>query len=341
MGQRSPLRSRWRRALVLGIALSLPLAGCTVERYWGGSNVVEDGKAKIGLVTKTDTNPFFIGLREAARKQARKHGAEFSALAGRFDGDNDGQVTAIENLVQQGATTILITPNSSTGVLDAIKQAREDGIQVIALDTETEPPDAVDATYATDNVEAGRKQGKYVKAALGGREPRLLMIDGTAGSSVDTQRHKGFLDGIGLRDRDPRILGRESANGDQNMAQEAAENLLQRAQGVNAVYTMNEPTARGVHAALQPRGLNPVMGSIDGGCQGVGDVEKGRVEATVMQFPAKMARLGVDAAVRHAKTGKKVSGFHDTGSVLITDKPVRGLDSKDTDWGKKNCWGDS
>ncbi|HEY9524732.1 MAG TPA: sugar ABC transporter substrate-binding protein, partial [Thermopolyspora sp.] len=61
--------------------------------------------------------------------------------------------------------------------------------------------------------------------------------------------------------------------------------------------------------------------------------------ATVMQFPKKMAQQGVDAVVEYAKNKKKPSGFIDTGSQLITDKAVPGLDSKDTAWGLKNCWG--
>ncbi|TCP57218.1 fructose transport system substrate-binding protein [Tamaricihabitans halophyticus] len=336
MGRWGPLR-----LLAIAAAGALLLAGCTSERYWGGTNVAEEGKAKVGLVTKTDTNPYFVQLREAARKQAAEQDVEFSALAGRFDGDNAGQVTAIENLVQQGATTILITPNSSTGVLSAIEQARNKGIMVLALDTATEPEEAVDGTIATDNVEAGRKQGQYIKAALGETDPQVLLLNGTPGSSVDTQRRQGFLEGIGLKAGDSQILGEDSANGDQNMAQESAENLLQRASDVNAVYTMNEPTARGANAALRPRGLDPLVGSIDGGCQGVGDVQKGDVDATVMQFPAKMARLGVDAAVEHARSGKKISGFENTGSVVITDNPVPGVPSQNTEWGMRNCWGDS
>ncbi|MQA12179.1 MAG: substrate-binding domain-containing protein [Pseudonocardiaceae bacterium] len=346
MGQCGPARGAGStrsvvRALALGIAGALIFTGCTVERYWGGEKVADNGKAKIGLVTKTDTNPYFVLLRNAARQQARKHGVEFSALAGRFDGDNAGQVTAIENLVQQGATTILITPNSSTGVLAAIDQARAKGVMVLALDTATEPENAVDGTIATDNTEAGEKQGRYVRAALGNTEPQLLMIDGTPGSSVDTERHTGFLRGFGMKEGDRRILGADSANGDQNMAQEAAENLLQRARSVNSVYTMNEPTARGFNAALQGSGLDPIVGSIDGGCQGVSNVRSGQIDATVMQFPAKMAQLGVDAAVEHAKSGKKVSGFHNTGSIVITDKPMPGVPSKNTEWGEKNCWGDT
>ncbi|TVT61758.1 sugar ABC transporter substrate-binding protein [Amycolatopsis rhizosphaerae] len=335
------MRHRSLLCLLAAATLAVGASGCTVERHWGGSTGAGGGKTKIGLITKTNTNPYFVELRNAASTAAKAQGADFVALAGQFDGDNDGQVRAIENLMQQGATTILITPNSSTGVLDAIDRARRSGILVIALDTATEPASAVDATFATDNVAAGREQGQYVKAALGGTPAKLIMIDGTAGSTVDTYRHNGFLEGIGLRDGDPAIAGREPANGDQSIAQQKMENLLQRDADINAVYTMNEPTARGAYAALQSRGLagRVVMGSIDGGCQGVQNVRDGLYQATVMQFPRKMAERGVAAAVEYARTGKKPNGFIDTGSVVITDRPMPGVPSQDTTWGLQNCWG--
>ncbi|MEU0789373.1 substrate-binding domain-containing protein [Amycolatopsis sp. NPDC005961] len=335
------MRQRSLTALTLAAVL-VATTGCTVERHWGGStNTGGSGKAKVGLVTKTDTNPYFVELRNSARAAAQANGADFSALAGQFDGDNDGQVRAIENLVQQGANTILITPSSSTGVLKAIKDARDAGILVIALDTATEPPDAVDATFATDNFAAGEQQGAYVKAALKGVPPKLLMVDGTAGSSVDTQRHGGFLKGIGLTDGSPEIKGHTAANGDQSLAQQGMENLLQRSTDINAVYSMNEPMGRGAYAALKARGLTGqiVMGSIDGGCEGVQNVKDGQYAATVMQFPKKMAEQGVLAAVDYAKTGKKPTGFVNTGSAVITDKPLPGVESHDTAWGLQNCWG--
>lgn len=332
-------------ARALGIVLTglaLVASGCSAEREWGGNAAPDGGTAKIGLVTKTDTNPYFVGLRSAAEAAAAAKNAEFIALAGQFDGDNDGQVRAIENFIQQGVTTIMITPNSSTGVIDALARARQAGILVLALDTTTEPTEAADATFATDNFEAGRLQGAYAKAALGDRAPAVLMIDGTAGSSVSSLRHAGFLAGMGLAEGAPQIRGTTNANGDQNLAQQGAENLLARSSDINAAYTMNEPTARGVHAALQARGLGEqvVMASIDGGCEGVAAIKSGQIRATVMQFPAKMAQLGVDAAVEHARTGTKPGGFHDTGSVVITDEPMPGIPSQPVAWGEQHCWGE-
>jgi fructose transport system substrate-binding protein len=341
---------RWRRTLVTattGSALLL-LAACSSDDG-GGAGATDDaaggdeggGDVTIGLVTKTDSNPFFVKMREAAQAAADEAGAELVALAGEFDGDNEGQVAAIENLVSQGVDGILITPNSSSGILNAIAEARDAGVLVIALDTATDPEDAVDATFATDNTAAGEMQGAWVKAALGDTEPRLAMLDGTPGGTVDTFRHDGFLTGIGLEEGDPAIVGMENTNGDQTKAQTAMENLLQRSTDINALYTINEPAARGAYEAIADAGLEDqiVIGSIDGSCSGVQDVADGKIGGTVMQFPQKMAEEGVNAVVAFAADGTAPSGFNDTGSQLITDQPVEGLESEDSAWGLENCWG--
>lgn len=325
-------------ALLLGTTACSSGDGGTGDAGSGGSG----DAIKVGLITKTDSNPFFVKMRESAQAAAEENGAELIALAGAFDGDNEGQVAAIENLVSQGVQGIMITPNSSSGILAAIKQARDQGVIVVALDTATEPEDAVDATFATDNFAAGEAQGAWVKGSLGGADPKVVMLDGTPGGTVDTFRHDGFLKGMGLQEDSPEVLGMENTNGDQTKAQTAMENLLQRAPEANALYTINEPAAAGGFAAIKAAGKEDkiVIGSIDGSCTGVENVEKGVIGATVMQFPTKMAEQGVEAIVAYAKDGTKPkAGFNDTGSELITDQAVDGLDSKDTAWGAENCWG--
>ena len=334
-----PRRPRQGATLLLVGTLLLGAAAC------GGSQDSDGGdggrKVTIGLVTKTETNPFFVTMRKAAADAAKKNGAELIALAGKFDGDNEGQVAAMESLIARDVQGILITPSNTTGVLGAIAEARRQGILVIALDSATDPEDAVDATYATDNVKAGRLQGAYVRAVLGDRAPELLMLDGTEGSSVSQERHDGFLAGFGIKDDSPAIRGRANTNGDRNLAQTAMENLLQRTTDVNSVYTINEPVADGASAAIAARGLTRqvTIGTIDGGCAGVRAVKAGKYAATVMQFPVRMAERGVAAVTEFAESGRKPSGFTDTGTELITDKPVRGLASHDTDWGLQQCWG--
>ncbi|SEF54948.1 monosaccharide ABC transporter substrate-binding protein, CUT2 family [Actinacidiphila yanglinensis] len=336
------VRKPARSLAVAAVAVSLvSAAACSSTKSGGSDTGSSGGKVTIGLVTKTNSNPYFVRLRASAQAEAKRKGAHLVALAGKFDGDNQGQVDAINNLVAQHVNGILITPSSSKGVLGAIAAARSRGILVIALDTATDPADAVDATFATDNEAAGVTEGKYVHAALGSAAPNVLLLDGTPGSSVDDLRHDGFLQGFGITAKAPAVKGTAVTNGDQTKAQTAMENLLQRDPGANAVYTINEPAAAGAAQALagKPAAGKVVIGSIDGSCTGVRNVRSGRFAATVMQFPTKMATMGVDAVVTYAASKAKPSGFVNTGSQLITDKAVAGVPSKDTAWGLKNCWG--
>ena len=320
--------------------LLVALAALAVPACKKKTDGAAGGPIRIGLVTKTETNPFFVTLRNAAAARARHHGVELVALAGKFDGDNEGQVAAVENLMARGVNAILITPSNSSAIIGAIKRARARGILVTALDTETEPRDAVDGTFATNNVEAGRLQGAWLKAALGAKPAKIVMLDGSPGSSVDKQRHDGFLAGFGIKDDDPAIVGRANAYGDQAKAHAAMENLLQAHPEVNVVYTINEPVARGAYLAVaaKKRQNDILIGSIDGSCAGVKDVKDGKVGATSMQFPKVMAEKGVDAAVAFVKTGAKPSGFVSTGEALITDRPQAGLSSRDTAAALASCW---
>jgi fructose transport system substrate-binding protein len=52
-----------------------------------------------------------------------------------------------------------------------------------------------------------------------------------------------------------------------------------------------------------------------------------------------MAEQGVRFAVEFAESGEKPTGFVETETAVITDKPLPGIDSKDTAWGLENCWG--
>lgn len=167
----------------LGIATSLAIAA---------------GQPIIGLITKTETNPFWVKMKEGAQQSAAANGARLLTAAGKSEGDNAGQVAAIENMVAAGAN-------------------------------------------------------KALKAA--GKDKDVMIV------------------------------------------------------------------------------------SVDGGCAGVKNVQAGVIAATAQQYPLKMASMGGEAGIAYARTGKKVSGYTDTGVTLITDKPVQGVAARDTKFGLDACWG--
>ena len=299
----------------------------------------------IGLITKTETNPFFVKMKEGAQAEAKKLGAKLMTATGKKDGDTASQITAIENMTAAGAKTILIT-SSGDAIGPAVKKAQAAGVQIIALDS---PFDGADALFATDNYKAGELIGAYAKAAMGGKPAKIAMLDLFPGHPVGAQRHNGFMKGFGLAANDAKsnelsktaeTVCAADTDGNQAKGQTAMETCLQKDPGINVVYTINEPAAAGAFLALKKAGKKDVLiVSVDGGCAGVADVGKGVIAATSQQYPLKMAAMGVAAGVDFAKGGKKASGYVDTGVTLIAGKAIAGVDSKDVKTGTALCWG--
>ena len=310
------------------------------------------------LITKTDTNPFFVKMKEGAEAKAAELGVTLKSYAGKVDGDHDSQVAAVESCIADGAKGILIAASDTKAITGPLAKAREAGILVIALDTPLDPADAADATFATDNLEAGRLIGAWAAATLGDKaaDAKIAFLNLTPSEpTVDVLRNQGFMMGFGIDvkdpndigdEDDPRIVGHDVTNGNEEGGRKAMENLLQKDPGINVVHTINEPAAVGAYQALKAVGLESqvLIVSVDGGCPGVASVKDGVIGATSQQYPLQMAALGVEAIAKFAADGSKPAptegkSFFDTGVALVTDKPAEGVTSIDTTKGTELCWG--
>ena len=358
---RSFTTGRGTLAVASAFALAAGVAACGSDSSGGGASAGGSNSSdavKLGLITKTETNPFFVKMKEGANSSAKTLGASVQSFAGKKDGDNESQVAAVESLISAGAKGLMITPSDSKAIVPSLDKARQAGLLVVALDTQTEPADAADITYATDNYAAGLAIGKWAKGTFdkNGKQAKIAMLDlNPDGVSVDVQRDQGFLEGFGVDvadktkigdEKDPRIVGHDVTDGGEEGGRTAMENLLQKSPDINLVYTINEPAAAGAYEALKAAGKDKdvTIVSVDGGCPGVENVKKGVIGATSQQYPLKMAEEGVKAIVQYAKDGKKPTApsgqnYINTGVNLVTDAPVDGVESKDTAFGLENCWG--
>lgn len=356
-----------RKALALtGIAaLALGTAACNRESSTSSGS---GGEKTVGvtLITKDSTNPFFVAMQKGAQADASKNNVKLTVASGKQEGDDQGQITAIENAIARGDKGILITP-MSTGVNAAIKKARDKGLYVIALDTPPDPADTVDITFATDNRLAGKLGGQWAAAQLDGKKATIALLDlfNDKIVSVDYNRDQGFLEGMGIdvkngkkngdeaktgtysggKGGDYEIVCNEAGNGAEDGGRNAMEKCLAKNKNINVVYTINEPTAVGANAAMKAAGVSgATVVSVDGGCAGVKSVKDGVIGATAQQYPLKMATMGMEAVAKIARGGEKPKvteglDFFNTGVALVTDKKVGGVDSISSDEGAKICWG--
>ena len=309
------------------------------------------------LITKTDTNPFFVKMREGAEAKASELGMTLKSFAGKIDGDHETQVQAIETCILDGAKGILLTASDTSSIVPAVKQARDAGLLVIALDTPLSPIDSADATFATDNFLAGELIGRWAAGTIDDTaNAKIGMMNiNVSQPTVGVLRNQGFLQGFGIDladpskwgdESDPRIVNNEVTNANEEGGRKSMENLLTMDDGTNVLYTINEPAAAGAYETLKDFGKTEdvIVVSVDGGCPGVQAVADGELGATSQQYPLLMASLGVEAVKAWAESGVKPENtpgkdFFDTGVALVTDKPVDGVPSISSKEGLDLCWG--
>jgi len=343
--------------------LCLAIGFCCVLTACAG----RDPRPGVSLILKTQTNPYFVAMKKAALDEAERQGIRLSIAAGTQDGDTQNQINEIYTAIARGDRGILITSNGNA-INAALRQAQESGLYVSALDTPLTPVDTADNTFATDNHQAGLLIGKYAAARLNGQKATIAMLDlyNDQVVEVDTGRDHGFLDGMGIPN-DPhainglepktgrykggkggqyRIVCHRPTQGAIDGGRQAMEQCLSADPDINVVYAMNEPAGEGAYAALRAAGKadKVLLVVIDGSCDGIKMVRSGVFDADAVQYPGKMAELGVDAVARIARGGApppktKGKDFYDTGTALATAHPVDGVKSQTPDEAAKKCWG--
>lgn len=325
----------------------------------GGMSVAKANGLSACLITKTDTNPYWITMRNAATAKAKQLGIKLYTYAGKYDGDNATQVADVETCVANNVNAIIIAASSPKGIQNALDKAHKAGVLIIAVDTLLSPVNTAQITFATNNFEAGKLDGEWAKKTLGpaaSKTARIGMLDiALSQPTVGVERDQGFLTGFGINiknpnkwgdETDPRIVGHAVSGGTEKGGLKGMEQLLAVNSNINLVYAINEPAAFGAHQALKSFGLagKAKIVAIDGSCPGIQWVKQGIISADAMQFPKVMVQKALDALVQYTKNGtlpKPSPGlkYFNTGVKLVTMHPVPGVASISVAQASKLCWG--
>ena len=333
-----------RKSRLAALAAILPVAAVGVvgvrweRQRWFQRQQPERGgggdKVKVGLITKTETNPFFVKMKEGAQKAAKANGASCIDRGGqvrrrqRRPGHSDGE---------HGRRRRQGHPDHAERLQgDRARRSRRrvrPGVLVIALDTPTEPQDAADALFATDNFKAGELIGQWAKAkfarARRRRSPRSTSRRASPSAcSATTASSKGF-GATRRRDVDRRRAGHRAATRPRRQTRDG-EPASRRTRTSTSSTRSTSRRRRAPTQALKAAGKEKdvTIVSVDGGCTGVQNVKDGMIARDVAAVPAEDGRRGRRGGRRRsprtASQGRP--GYTDTGVTLITDKPQDGVD---------------
>ncbi|MUT67302.1 ribose ABC transporter substrate-binding protein RbsB [Paenibacillus sp. NEAU-GSW1] len=307
------------KLLSIGMIAALLLAGCsttapgtetTKEPEQGGAKT--EG-IKIGLAVSTQSNPFFVTLKEGAQQTATAESAELITVDAQDDAAK--QASSIEDLIQQKVDVIIINPTDSAAIVPAVESANAAGIPVITVDRTADGGKVV-SHIASDNKAGGVLAAKFIAEQLNGTG-KVVELEGIPGSSAARERGAGFNEEI-AKSSGIQVAAKQPADFDRAKGLTVMENILQGNKDIKAVFAHNDEMALGALKAIEAAGATGILVvGFDATDDAVKEVFAGKLSATVAQKPDLMGMLAVQTAIKIAK-GEAVESSIPVELDLIT-----------------------
>ena len=322
------------------LLLALPLLiGCPSAEDAGTAGGASAKTLTLAVVPKGTTHEFWKSVHAGAERAAEDLGTPQRRVVIEWKGpqeesDTDGQIRVVQDFITRGVDGIVLAPNDSGGLVDAVAGAVGEGVPVVIFDSGLDPAAAEAGAdtvsfVATDNFAGGRQAAarlaEAMGAASGGTPGGVILLRYKAGSESTERREEGFL--AELRENHP---GVEVLSSDQYAGTSPEESLanatqvLQRFAGefegrTGGIFAVCEPNADGVHRALKELGMagRVKFVAFDPNESLVAGLSDGSVHGIVLQDPVGMGEKAVRALVAHLD-GEPVEERIDTGVTVAT-----------------------
>ena len=218
-------------ALLMVLVLSFSLVACGSDEVKDGG---EDGEFTIGFVISTQTNPFFVSLKEGAEEKAKELGVELIVLDSQDDSAKE--LANMEDLITRNVDLILVNPTDSDSIVNSVIAANDSDIPVITVDRASNGGEVL-SYIASDNIAGGKMAGEYILEQLDGKG-KVVELEGIAGTNAARERGEGFNEAI--KGTDLEVVAKQTADFDRVKGLQVMENILQSQAEIDAVFAHND-----------------------------------------------------------------------------------------------------
>ncbi len=298
--------------MLMVLVLSISLVACTSSTNEGEDTTGGNTEAKkVGFVISTQSNPFFVTLKEGAERKAKDLGVELIVLDSQDDPAKEA--SNVEDLITKKVDLIIINPTDSDAVVNSVLAANDAGIPVITVDRASNGGEVV-CHIASDNVAGGKMAGEFIIEQLGGKG-KVVELEGIAGTSAARERGEGF--NAALEGTEIEVVARQTADFDRAKGLDVMENILQSQPEIDAVFAHNDEMALGALEAIKASGRDIIVVGFDATDDAVKAVEAGEMAATVAQQPGLMGEIAIETAIK-VMNGEQVDANIPVELQLVT-----------------------
>ena len=278
----------------------------------GGETSSEGGRV-FGYTCMDGTNPFFVALENSIREVVEANGDTLISM----DPANDSntQIDQIEDMISRGVEVMFVNPVDADGIIPALDMLKDADIPMFGFDTQVGDMSYLVSYAGSDNYNAGYVCGVDLaeKVPEGGD---ILVLDSPTMQSI-TDRVNGFLDAIEESGVTFNIVGQQDGQGNQQVSNQKATDMLTANPDVVAIFGGNDPTALGAYTAADAAGLSPMIYGVDGSPDVKALLGSTMMEGTGAQSPMTIGKTIAETAYSWLN-GEEVEAFIPIETFLIT-----------------------
>lgn len=306
---------RRRIVAVAGIVVALVLLAFGIRTVLALLEPEGDERVVVVLKTTGRHMEFWQIVRAGIQEAATELDVEPTIVGPRWERDVERQIEIFNNVVEQNPEGILLAASDYNRLVPMAERAAEQGITIVTLDSALNS-DVPVSFVATDNVAAGRKAGREIKRLVP-REERVAVISHIKGVATAIDREAGVREELASRGEE-KVLGTFYSDNDPDRAYEIVAELIESYPDLGGVVALNENSTVGVGRAIRDLGLEERVSLVgfDNSKEEIEFLEKGIVEALIVQRPFNMGYLGIRTLLRTLR-GEKIEPVTYTDSVLV------------------------
>jgi ribose transport system substrate-binding protein len=307
-------------AVVVGVVAGRASGGTASGGGGGGGGGGRSAAKKVDVIIKASDSSFWQTMLAGARQASADYGVEVGLFGPTSEKDVSQQVQLIENSISRGADAIVLAPNSSEALNNAIKLARKGGMKVIVVDTAV-TTDA-EGFIGTDNIKAGEQAGRTLCDLVkkqGKTSGTVLIESSVAGIQTIKERETGFKRGFGSACPGIKVGSPRYNDNDLNTATSQVNDVLTANPNVVGVFASNNTSGVGAARAIKDNKAAdriPVV-AFDTDPQENAALADGSIDALVVQNPYFFGYQGVIEAGM-AAVGSLPPPKLDPGAVVAT-----------------------
>lgn len=244
----------------------------------------------------------------------------------------ENQIKMIRSFISQQVDYIIFAPITENGWDTVLLEAQQAGIPVILVDRKIDVPSLSYFTtwVGPDTRQEGENAALWLEKYLEekGRdeeEIRILVLEGTEGSSSQKGRSEGF-DLVKKKHENWTILEKQDADFTTSRAKEVMEEYIKKYDDFDVVLSQNDDMTFGAIEAMQEAGISVgaegdvIMISFDATREGLEMVQKGLIHVDVECNPL----LGEKVAevIQKLERGELVQKFNRVEEKIFTKENV-------------------